>query len=51
MELRNKKKHNAWKTGNGQILGNIGIWHQQTWGDEKKNLKNSISGELGSSLR
>ena len=33
------KSLNAQRRENVQILGNIGSWHHQTSGDERKNLK------------
>ena len=43
VELPKKKNQNSRRKGNLQILGNIGSWHHQTNGDERKKLKKSIS--------
>ena len=36
---KSSTNQNARRKGNLQKLGNIGGWHHQTWGDERKNLK------------
>ena len=46
-----RKNQNARGKGNLQILGNIGSWHHQTSGDERKESKKSISGERESYSR
>ena len=36
---KSRKNQNAKRKGNEQILGNIGSWHHQTSGDERKNKR------------
>ena len=48
---KSSSNQNARRKANLQILGNIGNWHHQRSGDERKKLKKSISGEPKSYLR